>query len=71
MLCPCGCRSVIQLSLLREDSPHWTVFIDKGGVTTLFPSIQRTAGCRSHFFLKKGRVVWCPKPDAPGRRARS
>ena len=63
LLCPCGCGSVIQLSLLREDSPSWVLVIQKRRVPTLIPSIQRTAGCCSHFFLRKGKVVWCPKPD--------
>lgn len=58
LLCPCGCQALIQLSLLREDSPHWTVRLDRSGLPTLRPSIRRTAGCRSHFVLREGLVHW-------------
>ncbi len=58
-LCPCGCGEVINLSLLEEDSPSWKLSFDRDGLPTLSPSIWRTKGCRSHFFLRRGRVVWC------------
>jgi len=56
--CPCGCGAAIQLNLLTDDVPNWKVQIAKEGVT-VDPSIWRTSGCRSHFFLRKGRVQWC------------
>jgi len=59
MLCPCGCGSVIQLSLLEADSPRWRLFIDHKGVPTLAPSVHRTRGCKSHFFLRAGQIDWC------------
>jgi hypothetical protein len=59
MLCPCGCRSVIQLSLLETDSPRWQLSVDRKGVPTLAPSVHRTRGCKSHFFLRAGRIDWC------------
>ena len=71
LLCPCGCGSVIQLSLLSEDAPCWVLVFQKQRVPTLVPSIQRTAGCCSHFFLREGNVVWCPKPDSREERRRS
>jgi hypothetical protein len=59
LLCPCGCGEVIQLSLLPDDSPSWTVSFDRDGFPTLSPSVWRTKGCRSHFFLRHGRIAWC------------
>lgn len=58
LLCPCGCRDVIQLSLLDGDPPRWRLSLDGDGLPTLVPSVRRTQGCRSHFFLRRGRVVW-------------
>lgn len=58
LLCPCGCRDVIQLSLLHGDSPRWRLSFDGDELPTLVPSIRRTQGCRAHFFLRHGRVVW-------------
>src|SRR5689334_664379 len=58
-LCPCGCGELIQLSLLTCDSPSWSVTFDRDGFATLSPSVWRTKGCRSHFFLRQGTVVLC------------
>jgi hypothetical protein len=59
MLCPCGCGETIHLSLLQNDSPSWRLRLDRGGLPTLAPSVWRTKGCRSHFFLRQGNIVWC------------
>lgn len=60
-LCPCGCRDLIQLSLLKEDSPRWDLFVDRNDEATLAPSIWRTRGCESHFIVRRGQVIWCDK----------
>lgn len=57
-LCPCGCGETISLSLIPTDRPSWHARIQKDGLITLSPSIWRTKGCRSHFFIRNGRVVW-------------
>jgi hypothetical protein len=57
--CPCGCGDFIQLTLLESESPRWSVRHEKDGTATLSPSICRSLGCRSHFFLKKGVIFWC------------
>src|SRR6266568_379371 len=54
-LCPCGCQSVITLSLQPIKRPHWTFKKSRAGRPTLHPSIWRDAGCLSHFFLEDGR----------------
>lgn len=59
MLCPCGCQAVIQLCLLADASPHWDYVVHRDGTVSLHPSVFRKIGCRSHFFLRSGRVVWC------------
>jgi hypothetical protein len=61
-LCPCGCGDLIQLSLLGYDSPSWTLTLARGGFATLAPSVWRTKGCCSHFFVRRGRVIWCRQP---------
>jgi hypothetical protein len=58
-VCPCGCREVIHVSLLQDDSPRWTISFDRDGYPSLSPSVWRTKGCRSHFFLRSGAIVWC------------
>ena len=59
MVCPCGCCKLIQVSLLREDFPKWSVEMTVWGVPTLAPSAWCTSGCRSHFFLRRGHLRWC------------
>ncbi|WP_425373246.1 DUF6527 family protein, partial [Klebsiella pneumoniae] len=38
-------------------------FVDGKGRPTLYPSIWRTTGCRSHFWVRIGRIHWCGKAD--------
>lgn len=57
LACPCGCGELIQLSLLENDSPRWTLSVFKRQ-PTLSPSIWRTEGCEAHFFLRNGVVIW-------------
>jgi hypothetical protein len=58
MLCPCGCGEQIYMSLLDE-SPKWDLELHNDGTPSLHPSVRRTVGCKSHFFLKRGLVTWC------------
>lgn len=58
MKCPCGCGNLIELNLLNDFKPTWKIFIDSNKKITLSPSIWRTDGCKSHFWMKKGRIVW-------------
>lgn len=64
LVCPCGCGEVIELLLLRSADPHWTLSIDRYDRPTLHPSVWKKVGCKSHFWLRKGRVIWV-KPQQP------
>lgn len=55
--CPCGCGEAISLSLIEHDNPSWHVSTRTSGIT-IHPSVWRTKGCRSHFFIRDGRVLW-------------
>ena len=56
LFCPCGCGEIIMLSLSSARRPRWTVSVDFLGRPTVWPSIHQTAGCRSHFWLRKGNI---------------
>jgi len=56
--CPCDCQEVIYLNLLPTARPLWRVERHKGKSFSVAPSISWTKGCRAHFFLREGRVVW-------------
>lgn len=57
--CPCGCGTVISLSLQKIHKPSWTVEKTKAGRPSLYPSVWQNTGCCSHFWIKDGRVNWC------------
>jgi Family of unknown function (DUF6527) len=58
LICPCGCGAQLDLNLLPDERPCWRVCISTDGAASLSPSVWRTEGCRSHFFLREGRIVW-------------
>lgn len=58
MKCPCGCDDTIMLSLNKNNYPSWSVKQDKLGKATISPSINKLDGCRSHFLVKKGILIW-------------
>ena len=56
--CPSGCGARIMLNLLPELYPHWRVTRHWDSTCTLWPSVNRLVGCRSHFWLEKGLIRW-------------
>lgn len=58
MKCPCGCGETLHMSLLADARPQWSLIQHKDGTVSLAPSVWRQVGCRSHFFLRQGRVQW-------------
>jgi hypothetical protein len=59
MICPCGCRQVIEINLLKQARPCWSAQEHGDGTVSLAPSVWRQKGCRSHFFVRHGRIHWC------------
>jgi hypothetical protein len=58
MRCPCGCGQPVELPLIREARPRWSLQVNKEGHPTLAPSIWRREGCGAHYFVRDGKVVW-------------
>ena len=55
-LCMCGCREKV-VTPLNEYGWNWT-FTD--GNVSLSPSVGNFQyNCKSHYFLKNGKVQWC------------
>jgi hypothetical protein len=57
--CPCGCGETIELAVIEGARPRWDFSADAKGKPTLSPSVWRQIGCRSHFWLRGGRIQWC------------
>lgn len=58
-LCPCGCKDRLELALIPEVKPHWTLEMDSEHHPTLHPSVWRKTGCRAHFWVRDGLIIWC------------
>lgn len=56
--CPCGCNSIIYLNLLVEAEPKWYYKISKKRRISIYPSVLGKRGCKSHFFVKAGKILW-------------
>ncbi|WP_342133506.1 DUF6527 family protein [Hydrogenophaga sp. OTU3427] len=59
MRCPCGCGRSIQLAAFDVARPRWGVTADRDGRPSLYPSVDVKKGCRSHFWVSHGRIIWC------------
>lgn len=66
--CPCGCGATVQLNLLPAARPCWSVTAHRDRAVSLSPSVWRSVGCRSHFFMRYGRIEWCDGADSRRRR---
>lgn len=54
-LCACGCKQQVYTPIVSEG---WVLHLDHSGVT-LTPSIGNfQQPCKSHYFIKEGKVVW-------------
>lgn len=58
LLCPCGCGTRLEMMVLKGVRPRWDVTIDRQGRPTLHPSVWLRTGCRSHFWIRQGKIVW-------------
>jgi Family of unknown function (DUF6527) len=56
--CPCGCSQRVELPLIQEATPRWTLKLESDGTPSLSPSVWLRDGCRSHFFVRHGKVRW-------------
>jgi len=69
-LCACGCGTKVSTPL---GPTEWTV-CESDGLATVTPSVGNwQLPCRSHYWIREGKVVWSgdwsPRQIAAGRRA--
>ena len=58
MMCPCGCGEILHMGLMPNQKPKWSVIFHKRHVVSLHPSVWRKVGCQSHFWIRRGRIIW-------------
>ena len=54
-LCPCGCGNKVQLPITLGAGVGWNLTI-RDLMPTLSPSVSHTDGCKTHYFIKNGKV---------------
>ena len=63
--CPCGCHAVIHLNLVPPGPPLWGARLYEDGRLTISPSIWRSVGCYSHFWIRRGHLMWVGRGQPP------
>ena len=58
MKCPDGCGDTLVINLDPRSGKAWWLDI-RGGALSLYPSVWRENGCRSHFILWRDHILWC------------
>jgi Family of unknown function (DUF6527) len=55
--CPCGCGEEFPINLDPRSGPAWRFYGgDRTGIS-VFPSVWRTSGCRSHYVIWRDRIL--------------
>ena len=68
--CPKHEDEIVQLSLMQNRRPRWTITLDFLDRPTIHPSVRQLDGAFVHFWVKAGRIDWCadtgrrPNPSA-------
>lgn len=57
--CSCGCGYTIELPIIKEAKPRWDLNINLQNQISLYPSVLLKKGCKSHFWVKNGKIIWC------------
>jgi hypothetical protein len=60
--CPDGCGDTLVINLDRRAGKAWAIDTRKQ-TTTLFPSVWREDGCKSHFIVWRDHILWCGRFD--------
>ncbi len=58
--CPDGCGELLTINLDERAGPAWSLYRSSRGVT-LYPSVWRESGCKSHFIVWHDTILWCDR----------
>lgn len=67
--CPDGCGEKLTINLDPDAGKAWRLYQDRDHYT-LYPSVWRTTGCRSHFIIWGDQIYWMDSWDPrPSRQS--
>lgn len=55
--CPCGCGEEFPVNLDNRAGPAWRLYRNRRSGLTLYPSVWRDDGCRSHYIIWRDHVL--------------
>lgn len=58
--CPDGCGERLTINLDPAAGPAWRLYRTRRGLT-LYPSVWRESGCKSHFIVWHNALIWCDR----------
>lgn len=67
--CPDGCGERLTINVDERAGPAWDVFNGPKGFS-LFPSVWRDSGCKSHFIVWRDVLIWCDRFEHGNREPR-
>jgi hypothetical protein len=62
LVCPDGCGEILTINLDPRAGKAWRLYTERRG-TSLFPSVWRPSGCKSHFIVWRSHIYWCDYDD--------
>lgn len=62
MACPDGCGELLTINLDARAGKAWRAYGSQEELS-LFPSVWRETGCKSHFILWRSKIYWCDWDD--------
>ncbi len=54
--CPCGCGEHFPINLDPDAGPAWRLYRDARFGLSIFPSVWRDNGCRSHYIIWRNKI---------------
>lgn len=60
MACPDGCGETLVVNIDPRAGKAWHIDT-RGEGLTLYPSVWRDGGCKSHFIVWRGFLIWCDR----------
>lgn len=58
LACPDGCGEQLTINLDHRAGPAWRHYVDDAALS-IYPSIRRDTGCKSHFIVWRSKIYWC------------
>jgi hypothetical protein len=55
--CPCGCGEEFPINLDSRAGQAWRLYRNGRAGLSIFPSVWRTSGCKSHYVIWRNRIL--------------